>query len=146
MQCKKREKQWEWSVSVPGKFTHIISYTKRLALPLNIRKSEEIQILSCLVFSRKQMNHFKKLKLFYGNYLFFDSLYFFPKQLGNDLEEGFWNCYRVVIGTHPLLCFLSFGTRVRFLLGYIEFSVVSKVICGLSSLVLPFPPLPGFIL
>ena len=47
-----------------GKFTHIVSYTKRLALPLNIRKSEEIQILPCLVFSRKQINHFKKIETF----------------------------------------------------------------------------------
>ena len=73
---------------------------KRLALPLNIRKSEEIQILRCLVFfSRKQMNHSKKLKLFYGNYLFFDSLYFFPqtarKRLGRRilklLQSGGWD-------------------------------------------------------
>ena len=38
--------------------------------------------------------------------------------------------------THPLAWFMSFHTRVRFLLGHIEFSVVSKVSCGFSSLVL----------
>ena len=36
---------------------------------------------------------------------------------------------------------MSFRSRVRFLLGHIEFSVVSKVSCGFSSLVLASPSL-----
>ena len=39
---------------------------------------------------------------------------------------------------------LSFGTCNKFLLGHIKFSAISKVIRGLSSLVLPSLPSLGF--
>ena len=51
---------------------------------------------------------------------------------------------KYLIRDTPFARQLSFDTRIKFLLGHIEFSVISQVIRGLSSLVLPSLPALGF--
>ena len=64
-----------------GKFTHIVSYTKRLALPLNIRKSEEIQILISAVSGlfQKTNESFQKIETFLRKSFIFIRFIFYSR-------------------------------------------------------------------